>query len=300
MAGFQFTRRGALVLGLAGAVTALLRPTRSRGAQRVKVRRGYAKGRFGQIHYRIAQPAEGTGQPPLLCLHSSPNSGRIYETFLSAIGTDRIAVAADTPGFGDSDPPPTVPGIADYAAAMGDLIDALGFATVDVIGYHTGSLTSVELALTRPQQVRRVVMIAAPVFTDQELTELRAQFAPVELTQDGSHLAEAWAEHVYWAMPGWTLDHVAEQFPDALRRPDISWWGHNAAFNYPLAKRLPEVRQPTLVLNPEDDLHEQTLRARELIANGRVHELPDWGHGFLDIHTDAAATIVRDFLTAGA
>jgi hypothetical protein len=36
-----------------------------------------------------------------------------------------------------------------------------------------------------------------------------------------------------------------------------------------------------------------------LLANGRVHELPGWGHGFLDIHTDEAATIIRDFLKAG-
>ena len=299
MSGFRLTRRRALGLAVAGAVAALLKPLRGHGAERVQVRRGYGKGRFGQLHYRIAKPATGAAQPPLLCLHSSPNSGRIYETFLGAMGTDRIAVAADTPGFGDSDPPPAVPAIADYAAAMGDLIDAMGFETVDLIGYHTGSLTSVELALQRPDQVRRVIMIAAPVFTEAELTEHRAHFAPVELTRDGSHLAEAWAEHVYWAMPGWTLDHVATQFPDAIRRPDISWWGHNAAFNYVLADKLPKVRQPTLVLNPEDDLHEQTLRAQSLIANGRMHELPGWGHGFLDIHTNKAATIVRDFLAAG-
>ena len=299
MSGLKLTRRSALGLAVAGAVAALLKPLRARGAQTVKVRRGYEKGRFGQLHYRIAKPANIASQPPLLCLHQSPNSGRIYETFLGAMGTDRIAVAADTPGFGDSDPPPAVPGISDYAAAMGDLIDALGFDEVDLIGYHTGSLTSVELALQRPQQVRRVVMIAAPVFTEKELTELRAHFAAVELTRDGSHLAKAWVEHVYWAMPGWTLDHVATQFPDALRRPDISWWGHKAAFDYVLAEKLPKVRQPTLVLNPEDDLHEQTLRAKALLANGRVHELPGWGHGFLDIHTDEAATIIRDFLKAG-
>jgi len=295
MSGFGFTRRSALGLAIAGVTAACLKPFRARGTSTVNVRRGYAKGRFGQVHYRIAEPADVV-ERPLLCLHSSPNSGRIYETFLAEIGSDRVAVAVDTPGFGDSDPPPAEPSIADYARAMGDFIDGMGFESVDLIGYHTGSMIATELALQRPAQVSRAVLIAAPLFTEAELAEMHAHFAPVELTRDGSHLVETWVEHVYWAMPGWTLDHVATQFPDALRRPAVSWWGHNAAFKYPLADKLPKVRQPILVLNPEDDLYAQTKRAEGLIQKGRIQELPGWGHGFLDIRTQEAANIVRGFL----
>jgi pimeloyl-ACP methyl ester carboxylesterase len=297
MSGLGLTRRSALGLAMAGAMAALLKPFRARGADTAMVRRGYVKGRFGQMHYRIAKPANAS-ERPLLCLHSSPNSGRIYETFLGEMGTDRITAAADTPGFGDSDPPPSVPDIADYANAMGDFIDKMGFESVDLIGYHTGSMIATELALLRPGQVGRVVLIAAPLFTEAELAELHEHFAPVQLSRDGSHLAATWAEHVHWAMPGWTLDHVATQFPDTLRRPAISWWGHNAAFNYPLADKLSKVRQPILVLNPQDDLHAQTQRAGDLINEGGIKELPGWGHGFLDIHTQEAANMVRGFLSA--
>ena len=101
-------------------------------------------------------------------------------------------------------------------------------------------------------------------------------------------------------MPGWTLDHVATQFPDALRRPAISWWGHNAAFGYPLGEKLPLVSQPILVLNPEDDLHVQTRRAAGLIGGENIMELPGWGHGFLDVRTEQAASILRDFLDTGS
>ncbi len=298
MAGLELTRRSTLGLALAGAMAALLKPLGARGANVARVRRGYARGRFGQLHYRIAKPVN-PGETPLLCLHSSPNSGRIYETFLGEIGADRVAVAADTPGFGDSDPPPTVPGIEDYAGAMGDLIDTLGFDTVDLVGYHTGSMIATELALQRPEQVRRLVLISAPIYTAAELAEAHAHFAPVKLTRDGSHLVGPWTGHVRWAMPGWTLDHVATQFPDALRRPAISWWGHNAAFTYPLSEKLPNVAQPILVLNPEDDLHTKTQRAKALIGENTLKELPGWGHGFLDIHTQAAADIMRSFLNQG-
>lgn len=290
----ELTRRHALGLASAGALWAMM--TGPARAATAAVRRRYADGRFGQMHYRIARPPGGGLDNPLVCFHSSPNSGRIYETFLSHMGADRTAVAVDTPGFGESDPPPDPPGIADYAAAMADLVDALGFRTMDAMGYHTGSKIAVELARQRPGLVRRLVLVSAAIYTKEELGNQRTHFARETLTGDGSHLAEKWREHVYWAMPGWTLDHVAKQFPDAMRRPDISWWGHNAAFNYDLAAALPEVRQPILVLNPEDDLHEQTARARGVMRNGTVKRLPGWGHGFLDVHAEEAAAIVREFL----
>ena len=66
------------------------------------VRRDYAEARFGQVHYRIAEPKLPT-QTPLMCFHLSPSSGRIYGRLLADMGRDRIALAPDTPGFGDSD-----------------------------------------------------------------------------------------------------------------------------------------------------------------------------------------------------
>ena len=307
---------------------------------RVPVRRGYVDGRYGQIHYRIAQPARGaeagtstgagtvtgagigaaasiragTGaaaavrdatagvaqRRPLLCLHMSPYSGAIYERFLAAMGVDRVAIAPDTPGFGASDAPPAPPTIEDYAAAMGGLIDALGLGEVDLMGYHTGSETCVALALARPAQVRRIVMVSAPVFSDAERGELHTTYGPMQLDAEGGHLLRKWRSQLHWSMPGRTMEMAAEQFPDAIRNPQISWWGHYAAFAYDLAGELPKVTQPLLVLNPDDDLHAHTLRAVALLKNGRIRHLPDWGHGFLDVHTDAAREIVAGFLDDAA
>ena len=116
------------------------------------------------------------------------------------------------------------------------------------------------------------------------------------LSEDGSHVAAKWRAYLHWAGPGWTMEHVAVQFADALRRPDISWWGHNAAFDFPMKDKFSQVSQPILVLNPNDDLVEQSRRAEGVMQNGRIHELPDWGHGFLDLHTDKACALIRDFL----
>lgn len=263
---------------------------------RVPVTRGYVKGRFGQIHVRIARPEGHPTRPALLCFHMSPNSGFAYRNFLAAMGVDRFSVAPDTPGFGESDPPGEPPTIEDYAAAMGDVIDELELEKVDVIGYHTGSDTGVELALSRGDQVRKLVLISAPIFTAAELVEFRHLYAHDPITADGSHLTRKWQAHVHWAGPGKTLEMVAEEFPDAIRNPAISWWGHNAAFSYDMAGRLPRVKQPILVLDPDDDLHQYSSRAEGKMQRGEILHLPNWGHGFLDVHTDEVRRIVSNFL----
>ena len=160
----------------------------------VQVSRTYVQSRFGQLHLRIAHPETAT-RPPLICFHMSPMSGRIYERFLGAIGTDRIAVAADTPGFGMSDAPPAPPEIADYAAAMWDALDALGTTgPVDAMGYHTGSKIAVELALSRPERVRRVILVAAPIMTEAERQEMREHYGPKLPLPDGSPSGRAVAQ----------------------------------------------------------------------------------------------------------
>ena len=234
------------------------------------VRKTYVTCRFGQLHLRVAQPDDGRSPsgPAVMCFHPSPNSGRLFNTFAAELGNDRVCLAPDTPGFGYSDPPENQPGIQDYARAMGDVIAALQLPVVDVLGYHTGSEISVALALQRPQIIRRLILISAPIFTDSELIEFRRHYGQWSLTEDGSHVAEKWRAHLYWAGPGVSKEIVAEQFSDPMRRPRISWWGHRAAFDYPMAEQLGQVTQPILVLNPQDDLHQHTLRADGVMQRG--------------------------------
>ncbi len=62
----------------------------------------------------------------------------------------------------DSHDPERVATVADCAAAFADLIDSLRLKQVDVLGYQGGSLAAVELALSKPEQVRRVVLLGVP------------------------------------------------------------------------------------------------------------------------------------------
>ncbi|MDX2143811.1 MAG: alpha/beta hydrolase [Rhodospirillaceae bacterium] len=261
-----------------------------------KVTKHYADGRFGQIHHRRAAPVGVSTQPPLLLFHMSPYSSVIYQNFLAAMGEQRLTIAVDTPGFGNSDAPPSPPQIQDYAAAVGDMMDALKLRHVDVMGYHTGSKIALEVAIQRPAQVRKVVMISAAIWTDEELKDHRAQFAKTEISEDGAHLVKWWKAAMHWSMTGRTKEQVAEVFPARMMNPAISWWGHAAAFDYKTADALQKVSQPVLILNPQDDIWEFTPRAKKYLRNGRIHDLPGWSHGFLDVKTQEATTIVGGFL----
>ena len=259
------------------------------------VRRDYFDGRFGQVHFRIARPA-GAGQVPLLFIHSSPSSGRMWQALLAELGQDRIAVAADTPGFGDSAVPLEPPEIADYAANAGDVLDHLGIARADVMGYHTGSKVSVELALQRPALVRRLVLVSAPVYTAEELARQKTDYAAHDIARDGGHLRARWRFMMQWRKPDVPLTVFQRSLADSLKGGDTAWWGHRAAFRYHHADNLPAVSQPVLVLNTDDDLVVPTARVPAFLQNGRMVDCPDWSHASQDIHTGAYARLIRDFL----
>lgn len=260
------------------------------------VRRRYVDGRFGQMHLRLAGPPPREAKRPLLCFHLSPVSGAIYTRLLGEMGHDRLAVAPDTPGYGASDPPREPPAIRDYAAAMGEVMDALDIAEADCIGFHTGSKIALELALQRPQAIRHLVLISTPVYTEQELAQMRAEFAPLELREDGSHLTDYWRALLNFRGPGQTLEMIMRYYPDHMRGGARRHWGHRAAFDYSYPENLPRARLPILVLNNHDDLQQFTPRAMAYIRDGRLVERPDWGHGFLDLHTAEFAQMVRDFV----
>ncbi len=260
-----------------------------------KVRRAYGRGPYGPLHYRLAEP-EDPKQTPLTCFHASPQSGLVYEALLKVMGRDRIALAPDTPGFGESEAPLTPPGIEDYAAAMAALLDDLGIQQTDVMGFHTGSMTAIELARQRPDLVRKIVMISAPIFTDEELAAFKAHYTHRDYEPDGSHNVLAWQRFWKWRGPNQTIENYARNNAQGMRGGPVSEWGHQAAFNYPLAEHLPEIDKPILVLNSDDDLVEHTRRAPPLMKNGRVHELPHLGHGMLDFATEEIAGLMKEFL----
>jgi len=142
-----------------------------------RVRRGYFECRFGQLHVHNAIPPGGGFEEgiSLLCLHPAAMSGRAFQKFLPLIGRDRSVYAPDLPGCGESDAPRAAATVTDYSSAIGDFLDSMRFRQIDILGYHAGSLVAIELAIARPQQIRRVVLAGLPELARERVGLVTAQ-----------------------------------------------------------------------------------------------------------------------------
>ena len=172
----------------------------------VRVTRHFADVRTGQLHYRHASPRDARGMhPPVLLLHQTPLSGRMFSELLPRLGEDRDVYAPDTPGYGESDGPARPPSMRDYADSLQDFIAGLK-EPVDLVGYHTGALIAIELARAYPASVRRLVLISVPLFSAERLAAL-----PVEMpiTEDGSALMAEWRSTMSVRPPGQSLEQAA-------------------------------------------------------------------------------------------
>ncbi len=262
-------------------------------------RRQYVDGRWGQLHLHVAEPAVAPTRPPLVCFHLSPGSGRMYRPFLEEMATDRLAIAVDTPGYGESDPPPAPTTLDDYAAALAGVLDELALPQVDLFGSHTGSRLAVEVAHQRPDQVRRLILYGAAVYTEEERARQKQTFAtPKPVAQDGSHLASRWTGWAAWRWAGVSDEMIGRYAADSVRDFERHWWAHHAVFEHDMAARLGALTHPVLVLCTRDDIEIPTRRAREVIREGRYVERLDWGHWFLEVDPAGAGALAREFLDA--
>lgn len=130
----------------------------------IHLRKMYVDCRYGQLHVHTAFPSSGGFDEltPLLCLAPAGASGRAFRPLLRDLGRDRSVYAPDAVGAGESDAPEHVPTVSDQVAAALDLLDSLRLRQVDVLGLQSGAPVAVELALARPAQVRRVLLLGLP------------------------------------------------------------------------------------------------------------------------------------------
>jgi pimeloyl-ACP methyl ester carboxylesterase len=263
-----------------------------------RVRRGYFESRYGQLHVHNAIPPGGGFEEgtPLLCLHKGPLSGRMFERFLAVAGRDRSVYAPDLPGFGESDPPGSRPGIVDYAAAIGDFLETMRFRQIDVLGYHGSSLIAAELAVTRPKQVRRVVLVSVPLLTEAEREALRRAPAAAQPSVEGTHLPGEWQRVVESYGRAAPIELLADAMVEKLRNGIHPGWLANAALQYAVRERLSLITQPVLLVRPHDELWDATLRAREVLPKARCMDIAEQGPALFEAAPELVAEGLREFL----
>lgn len=268
----------------------------------VHVRRSYSECRYGQMHVWTSYPSGGgfDERTPVICLHHSGGSGRLFAPMLRELGHDRSVYAPDLPGHGTSDAPPARFSVGDLAGAVGDFLDSLRVRSADIFGYQLGALIATELALSRPQQIRRMMLWGVPAYSAQERAVQVAR-QPVQsmregAREDGSDVAAEWQKLLEKRSADVSTAVLTEEFGDRLRAGVTAQRSFAAGLEYPVAERLPLVKQPTLVLRVKDEFWEHAPRARAALPNGSLIELPEHGEGFISAAPQRFASVTREFL----
>lgn len=267
-----------------------------------KIKRQFVDGAFGQVHLRIARPVAEPAHPPLVLFHASPYSGDYFLPFIDKMATDRIVIAMDTPGYGDSASPPSPPSISDYAASAVQALDALDDdllmgGPVDVLGYHTGALIAAELAIIDQSRVRRLVLPGVPFLTgDARRAAYNDYVKPEPLSEDGSHLGDKWAFATYAIPAGVSLARAQEHFNDMMQCHPRCWWSYHGVFSYASDQRLPMITQPVLLISYDGSLSDETKAARGAIRNAQHVHINGVTRGAFDVAADRLADETRKFL----
>lgn len=120
-------------------------------------------------------------QPPLVIAHGLFGSGRNWGVIARRLAEDRPVIAVDMRNHGDS-PFLASHSYADLAADLAEVIAAHG-GRADVLGHSMGGKAAMQLALTQPDRVRRLIVAdIAPVAYGHSQNHLIAAMQAMDLT----------------------------------------------------------------------------------------------------------------------
>ena len=216
-----------------------------------QIKRAFLDTEDGQILYRIG----GEGKP-LLLLHMNPRSSDEYRELMPILAEHRTVIAMDLMGFGDSDKPPRMYTVADYAKTVIALLDELGIEQTSIFGNHTGAFVAGEVAAAYPERVEKLILGNVPGFGGEGKEKLAELYdIGFKIKEDGSHLMQRWLARSRYVGSAelnhrWVLDDLK-----CFGHPLYAVW---AVGEYCLEaeERLRMIKCPTLILWGLDDVQE--------------------------------------------
>jgi pimeloyl-ACP methyl ester carboxylesterase len=252
----------------------------------------------------------GEGEVPLVLLqHFRGNLDNWDPALVDALAADRRVVAFDNVGVGTTTGtmPRTIEAMAHDAIAF---LDAMEFQRVDLLGFSIGSFVAQEIALIRPDLLRRLVLassapqgaagmhgwapevidaVGAPEPNPQGYLEVF--FAPTTTSREAGQQT---AGRIF----GRTADHdEATTWQTRQAQYDaVCGWGIP---NHALLQRVAAIELPVFVANGDSDpmiLPRYSYLLAGLLPDARVKIYPDSAHGFLFQHHKEFAADVHSFL----
>jgi pimeloyl-ACP methyl ester carboxylesterase len=234
------------------------------------------------IHYFHGGPSTLPGVIPdlgrgevLLFLHGAGSNGHTWHRQVTAFSEEHSPLAFDFPAHGRSGGTESLGSIAAYRDCVVALMQALDVRPCVVVGRSMGGAVAMALALSHPDSVRALVLVATAACFDLPATLLetwknvmlgRAQqpfttdsFSP---KTDFSLMREIWMEQV-------------------KTDPRVRYHDLVACTQFDVRQRLAAIGVPTLIVAGRDDQRTPMARAEELqrgITGSELVIIDDAGH----------------------
>jgi pimeloyl-ACP methyl ester carboxylesterase len=253
----------------------------------------------------------GEGDVPLVLLqHFRGNLDNWDPALIDALAADRPVVTFDNVGVGATTG--TTPNTAE-AMARGAIafLEAMEFQRVDLLGFSLGSFVAQEIALIRPDLLRRVVLassapqgaagmhgwapnvigaVGVPEVTPQGY--LSVFFAPTDTSREQGQQA---AGRIFGARTNDRDEPTTWQTRQAQYDAVCAW----GIPNHSLLQRVAAIDLPVFVANGDSDpmiLPRYSYLLAGLLPDARVKIYADSAHGFLFQHYSEFAADVNAFL----
>ena len=253
----------------------------------------------------------GVSEVPLVLLqHFRGNLDNWDPALVDALATDRRVVAFDNVGVAATNgtTPNTVEAMAHGAIAF---IEAMGLERVDLLGFSLGSFAAQEIALIRPDLLRRIVLassapqgaagmhgwapdvigaVGAPDTTPEGY--LSVFFAPTDTSREAGGQA---AGRIFGARTTDRDEPTTWQTRQAQYDAVCAW----GIPHHSLLQRVAAIELPVFVANGDRDpmiLPRYSNLLAGLLPDARLKIYPDSAHGFLFQHHNEFAADVHAFL----
>ena len=283
--------------GLGRVLGQLRRPGPQGPAERMRILTVGGRG------IRVSVRPGAAGWPPLLLCNGIGVSLELFQPFVDALDPRRPVIRFDMPGIGGS-PAPVVPyHLAMLPSLLAGLLDQLDYDQADVLGISWGGGLAQQFALSRPDRVRRLVLVATGPGSIMVPGHPRVL---VRMLTPQRHRDPGYAAHVAGELYGGTARKdpvVARDLLHATTR-----LGPARGYYYQLISTLgwtslpwlPKLRPPTLIMAGDDDPIIPVINARimhRLIRRSRLH-IYHGGHLELAADSERLAAEIEAFLVA--
>jgi pimeloyl-ACP methyl ester carboxylesterase len=250
----------------------------------------------------IAYRRVGEG-PPLMLVHGAAEDGRAWQPQLAALRDEFTVVAWDEPGAGRSSNVPADFGLADYAACLAAVIDAIELGPAHVAGLSWGGTVVLELYRHRPDLVATLILIDTYAGWKGSLpeAEVRARVAGIR------EMLAAPAEEFDPTFPGLFAGDPPAEFVPLLEeiahdvRPESLRTGISVMAEADQRDLLPRISVPTLLIWGELDARSPLGVASqfdEAIPGAELVVIPECGHLSTLEQPEKVNAAVREFCRA--